>query len=128
MQFPCACPEVPVRDLAAALACYRDQFGFAVDWSDERIGLAGVSRGEARLFVASDEYRACLGNRGPIVLWINLSSRAEVDALYAQWAGAGARVAAAPKAQPYKLYEFSAYDIDGNVLRVFYDFAWEQGP
>jgi hypothetical protein len=27
---------------------------------------------------------------------------------------------------PHKLYEFFAEDIDGNFLRVFYDFAWEE--
>lgn len=126
MHFPAACPEIPVESLAAALACYRDQLGFTIDWSDEQLGLAGLSRGDSRLFMASAAYRSVLGNRGPIVLWLNLSGRGEVDALHAEWARAGARVAGPPKAMPHKLYEFFAEDIDGNVLRVFYDFAWEE--
>jgi predicted lactoylglutathione lyase len=72
------------------------------------------------------EYRSVLGIQGPIVLWLNLSNRAEVDALHAQWAAAGARIADPPEAKPHKLYEFFAQDIDGNYFRVFYDFAWEQ--
>ena len=73
------------------------------------------------------EYRSVLGIQGPIVLWLNLSNRAEVDALHAQWAAAGARIAEPPEAKPYnKLYEFFAQDIDGNYFRVFYDFAWEE--
>jgi len=57
----------------------------------------------------------------------NLSNRAEVDALHAQWAAAEARIAGPPEAKPYnKLYEFFAQGIDGNYFRVFYDFAWEE--
>jgi len=127
MQFPAACPEVPVQRLAEALAYYRDQLGFTVDWSDEGIGLAGLSQGDSRLFMSTVlEEREPPGARGPIVLWLNLSNRAEVDALHARWSGAGAVIAAAPEAKPWRLYEFLAQDLDGNSLRVFYDFGWEE--
>lgn len=126
MQLPPPCPEVPVLDLSEALAYYRDRLGFSVDWSDEQLGLAGLSRGEARIFLADAGYRSGLGNRGPIVLWLNLASRAEIDALHAEWAAAGAGIAAPPEAKPFKLYEFLARDADGNHLRIFYDFAWEE--
>lgn len=126
MQFPSLCPEVPVLSLIAALDYYRDQFGFTIDWSDEQLGLAGLSRGDSRIFMSTDEYRSALGLRGPIILWLNLSSRAEVDMLHAQWAAAGARIAGPPEAKPFKLYEFFAQDIDGNYIRVFYDFGWEE--
>lgn len=126
MQFPIACPEVPVGDLAAAIAYYRDRLGFAEDWSDLELGLAGVSRGEARLFLADAGYRTALGNDAPILLWINLANRKEVDALHAQWRDSGAHIVSPPTAQPYRLYEFLARDGDGNHLRVFYDFGWEE--
>ncbi|CAN5517797.1 hypothetical protein BH09PSE4_BH09PSE4_01820 [soil metagenome] len=125
MHFPAACPEIPVSALSAALPYYRDRLGFAVDWSDEGLGLAGLSRGDSRLFVTSADYRAELGNRGPTVLWLNLANRGEVAKLHAEWAAAGADIAAPPEAKPYKLYEFLARDQDGNVLRIFYDFGWE---
>lgn len=128
MQFPTACAEVPVRDLAHALACYRDRLGFTVDWSDDALGLAGVSRGAARLFLATAEFREHYGNAGPVVLWLNLANRDEVDALHAQWAAAGAAIVSPPTAMPYKLYEFVAHDADANVFRVFYDFGWEEQP
>ena len=74
-------------------------------------------------------YRSGLGNQTPIVLWLNLSSRAEVDTLHDEWKAAGAHIANAPAAKPYKLYEFFAQDLDGNFFRVFYDFGWEEaGP
>lgn len=126
MRIPPVCPEVPVSALATAAAYYRDRFGFTIDWADEVLGLAGVSRGETRLFLAAAGYRATLGNHAPIVLWLNLCDRDEVDALYAEWSASGAKITAPPCAKPYKLYEFFARDIDANVLRVFYDFAWEE--
>ena len=126
MDFPAPCPEIPIADLADALAYYRDRLGFEIDWSDEALGLAGISRGEARLFMATAAFRDGQSNAGPLVLWINLSGRAEIDALHAEWAAAGAEIVAAPEAKPWKLYEFLARDLDGNVLRASYDFAWEE--
>jgi len=126
MQFPPICPEVPVANLGPALAYYRDQLGFAVDWSDEDLGLAGLSRGDTRIFMAATQFRSHFGSQGPIVLWLNLSSRAEVDALHAQWVQSGVNVTAPPSPKEYKLYEFFAHDIDKNLFRVFYDFGWEE--
>lgn len=126
MQFPAACPEIPVHDLASAIAYYRDRLGFTEDWSNAELGLGGVSRGDARLFLADAGYRSAFGNSGPVQVWINLASRVEVDALHAQWQEAGAVITQPPTAQPYLLYEFFALDVDGNRLRVFYDFGWEE--
>ena len=115
-----------MAELAPALAYYRDCLGFAVDWANKELGLAGLSQGDSRLFMSSAHYRAGQAAAGPVVVWYNLSSRAEIDELHATWSANGARIAAPPAAKPWKLYEFSAHDLDGNVLRVFYDFAWEE--
>jgi catechol 2,3-dioxygenase-like lactoylglutathione lyase family enzyme len=120
--FPAACPEVPVADLEAALADYRDRLGFAVDWSDVALGLCQVSRGSSRFFLATQGFRQA----GPIRLWINLDNRAQVDALYAEWTAKGVTVAGPPEPRPWKLHEFTAEDADGNLLRVLYDFGWEE--
>jgi uncharacterized glyoxalase superfamily protein PhnB len=124
--IPPACPEIPVAKLAPALAYYRDSLGFSIDWADEEHGLAGVSQGHCRLFLASARHRSGQANTGPIVIWLNLSGRDEIDALFERWSATGARIAEPPAAKPWKLYEFFARDLDGNVLRVFYDFAWEE--
>ncbi|MEN2709272.1 VOC family protein [Sphingomonas sp. NPDC092331] len=126
MSFPAACPEIPVSDLAAALDWYRTRLAFTIDWSDEALGLAGVSRGASRMFLSNAAYRAHLGNAPPLVLWLNLNGRAEVDALHAEWSERGVAIDAPPRAEPWKLYEFFAADPDGNRFRVFYDFAWEE--
>jgi len=123
--FPPACPQVPVAELGPALAYYRDCLGFTIDWADEGLGLAGLSQGESRLFMAAAKYRSPQPFDGPVVMWLNPTSRAEVDAIHARWSTAGARIAEAPEDKPWKLHEFSASDLDGNVLRVFYDLGWE---
>lgn len=125
IRFPPACPEVPVTELTAALACYRDRMGFAIDGSGQELGLAGLSLGKARIFLSDTAFRARSGNRPPVMLPFNPSSRAEVDAIHAAWSAAGAHIASPPQAQPYKRYEFFAQDPDGNGLRVFYDFGGE---
>jgi hypothetical protein len=61
----------------------------------------------------------------PVTIWLNLNSKAEVDGLHEAWKNRGARIVAAPESKPWNLHEFTAADLDGNLLRVFYDFAWE---
>jgi uncharacterized glyoxalase superfamily protein PhnB len=127
VKFPPACPEIPVSELAPALAYYRDCLGFTVDWADEELGLAGLSQGASRVFMGAAHYRAHLETGGgPLAIWLNMANREEVDSLYARWRVAGAKLDRPPAAKPHKLYEFLAFDLDGNVLRVFYDFAWEE--
>jgi uncharacterized glyoxalase superfamily protein PhnB len=126
MQSPPACPEIPVAELAPALAYWRDRLGFTIDWAVDEMGLAGLSREDSRLFMGDAKFRAGLGTAGPVVIWLNLANRDEVDALHREWADAGAEIVAPPGPRPYKLYEFLARDPDGNLLRVFYDFGWEE--
>jgi predicted lactoylglutathione lyase len=126
MQFPSPCPEIPVADLMAAVAYYRDKLGFNVGWAEEQAGFAGLYRGDTRLFLTTPAFRSREEFRGPIVLWLNLNNRAEIDALHDEWAKVGAIIDNPPQAMDYKLYEFYARDIDGNYFRVFYDFAWEE--
>ena len=62
------------------------------------------------------------GNTGPILFWLNLGSRAEVDALYAEWNASQAIIVSPPEDKPWNLREFTIADPDGNRIRVFYDF------
>jgi predicted lactoylglutathione lyase len=121
-RFPGAVPEVPVERIAAAAAYYQ-RLGFALDWGDDALGLAGISRGDCRMFLASAAYRRARGNVGPALVWLNLDSREEVDALHREWSASGARILSAPESKPYGLHEFTAVDLDGNLFRVFHDFA-----
>jgi catechol 2,3-dioxygenase-like lactoylglutathione lyase family enzyme len=123
--FPGAVPEIPVSDVARAAEYYRNQLGFALDWGGEDGGIAGVSRGSCRLFLTSLAFRAQHGNESPVLVWLNLESRQEVDDLHEAWSRSGSRIVARPESKPWKLHEFTVADLDGNLFRVFYDFAWE---
>ena len=121
--LPGAVPEIPVSDLTAATTYYRDTLGFAVDWIESDIDLAGISRGDCRLFLAGSSFREERGNVGPVVTWLNLGSKPEVDALHRAWLTTNAILLSAPESKPWGLHEFTAADPDGNQFRVFYDFA-----
>lgn len=120
--FPAAVPEIPVIDMNAALDYYRDKFGFNIDWGGAD-GIAGISKGQCRMFVTDSAFRAQHGNASPVMIWLNLNSKAEVDELYGIWNAAGANLISPPESKPWKLHEFTASDPDGNLFRVFYDFS-----
>lgn len=122
MKFPAAVPEIPAASVDNAAAYYVHTLGFTLDWGDEQGGIAGISRGNCRLFIANRAFRESYGNVGPILFWLNLESKAEVDELFAEWKATHARIVSAPEDKPWKLREFTAADLDGNLLRVFYDF------
>lgn len=121
--FPSAAPEIPVNDVASAALYYERRLGFHWDWGNEGIGQ--VSRGDCRLLLTDSAFRTGGVARAPVVIWINLSNKTEVDALHQAWSEAGARIVAIPESKPWNLHEFIAADLDGNLFRVFYDFAWE---
>lgn len=121
--LPQAIPEIPVSDVTMAAAHYVEALGFHLDWYSEGDGIGGISCGACRLFLTSPSFRGSDAHRGKSVIWLNLESKAEVDALYERWRQAGARIAAAPEDKPWRLREFTALDLDGNHLRVFYDFT-----
>ena len=122
-KLPGAVPEIPVSDVVAAAEYYREKLGFSIDWLDPGIALAGVSRDQCRLFLAGPAFRAQSGNVGPVVTWLNLDGKAEVDDLHRAWRSTRATVLADPDSKPWGLHEFTAADLDGNRFRIFYDFA-----
>ena len=121
--FPGAVPEIPVKDLNKAIAYYQHNLGFTLDWGEDELGLAGISKGNCRIFLANQEFRKHYGNAGPALTWLNLASKEEVDELYRAWNASEAELISAPESKPYGLHEFTATDLDGNLFRVFYDFA-----
>lgn len=119
--FPSAVPEIPVSDMQLALAYYRDKLGFTVDWGDDGGGIAGISQGDCRLFLTDGTIRGYFHNQPPVVVWLNLQSREDVDALHEVWAGRGASILQAPASNAEShLHEFIATDPDGNFIRAFF--------
>ena len=124
--FPQAVPEIPVTNVEKAADYYVKVLGFSFDWGNDEGGIGGISQGDCRIFLTNPSFRQYYGNLGiPIVIWLNLESKLEVDELYDRWHKAGAKILAKPEDKPWNLREFTAADLDGNHLRVFYDFSSE---
>jgi len=122
-EFPAAVPEIPVTDMNLALDYYQRKLGFEIDWGGADGGIAGISKGHCRMFLTDRDFREHHGNAPPVLIWFNLNSRDEVDELYEIWNAAEARIISPPASKSYKLHEFTASDLDGNLFRVFYDFS-----
>jgi len=123
MKFPTPVPEIPAANVDQAAAYYVKTLGFTLDWGGDQGGIAGISRGNCRLFITNRSFQEHYGNTGTILFWLNLDSKAEVDELFAEWKAAQAKIVSAPEDKPWKLREFLAADLDGNLIRVFYDFS-----
>ena len=121
--FPGAVPEIPVSNMEAALDYYKSCLGFNVDWGGNDDGISGISREQCRMFLTNSAFREGRANSSPVVIWLNLESKAEVDAQYAEWQASGAKITAQPESKPWLLHEFSVTDLDGNIFRVFYDYS-----
>jgi predicted lactoylglutathione lyase len=122
-EFPQAVPEIPVTEMDQALDYYEHKLGFNIDWGGSDGGIAGISKGYCRMFLTDTAFRTHRGNGPPVMIWLNLDSKQEVDELYEIWKASEARLISSPESKPWKLHEFTASDLDGNLFRVFYDFS-----
>ena len=122
-EFPAAVPEIPVSDMNGALEYYQAKLGFNIDWGGADGSIAGISKGQCRMFLTDSDFRAQHANAPPVMIWLNFGSKDEVDELYEIWNAGGANIISAPESKPWKLHEFTVSDLDGNLFRVFYDFS-----
>ena len=121
--FPGAVPEIPVIDINKAAAYYESNLGFSIDWGGEDGGIAGISKGHCRMFLTNGAFRQQYGNAGPVMIWLNLDSKEEVNELCKLWSASQAKIVSPPESKQWGLQEFTVADLDGNLFRVFYDFA-----
>ena len=122
-EFPAAVPEIPVSDLKKAAAYYHDILGFNIDWGGEDGGIIGISKGNCRMFLTTEEFRKHYQNIGRALVWINLDSKEQVNELFHVWSASKATIVSQPESKAWGLHEFTVADSDGNLFRVFYDFA-----
>ncbi len=98
-------PIIPVRNVAAALAWYRDALGFDILWDME--GAAGLSLGNGQLMLIEGQ-----GHFGTWI-WIGV---ADAIAAHKELVSRGATIRHAPLNFPWAL-EFQVIDPDGNIIR-----------
>jgi len=118
-KLPAPVPELPVADIRTATTAYASQMGFNVDWTYED-DLAGISRDAARVFLRRRTPRESQDGYS-VLIWLNMASASEVDELHGEWNARGVRIVDELRTTPYRLREFTAQDLDGNRLRVFFD-------
>ena len=123
--FPQAVPEIPVTSVDKAAEYYVKVLGFSFDWGHDDGGIGGISQGNCRMFLTNAPFRAVHGPNAPVIVWLNLDSKQDVDDLFERWREAGAQIVEPVEDKPWNLREFRVADPDGNQLRVFYDFNWE---
>jgi uncharacterized glyoxalase superfamily protein PhnB len=107
-QLEKALPELPVDDVATALAHYRDVLGFRVDHAQDDIAVMYRDAVTVLLVARTIEHRGI----GSLYSYVR-----DVDALFAELVASGADVHGEPVSQPWGLREFDVRDPFGNRLR-----------
>lgn len=102
-------PELPVRDLAAAIAHCTDVLGFRLDFTwGEPATFAGVSLDRASVFLNQQA-----GDPPPATVFFFVD---DVDALHALHAARGAALECAPEDRVYHVRDYSLRTPDGHRL------------
>ena len=103
----CTIPILPVADLAASVAFYRDTLGFKLDWGDVQAdSVCSVSRDGRPIMLMKQAAPV-----SPTWVWIGL----EDESLFDDYPAKGVRVVQEPRNRPWA-YEMKVADLDGNVL------------
>jgi catechol 2,3-dioxygenase-like lactoylglutathione lyase family enzyme len=100
-----ALPELPVDDVAAAVAHYRDVLGFHINYQQDDLGVMDRDRVTVLLIPR----RA--GQSGAFEAYIH-----DADALHAELTAKGANVLGSPVSHPWGLRTFQVLDLCGNRI------------
>jgi catechol 2,3-dioxygenase-like lactoylglutathione lyase family enzyme len=108
-------PELPVPDVDASLAYYRDILGFRIEGrhlgETGEVEFGSVLRGRTNIYISK--------KNDPIAksyCWIGVD---EVDDLCATLTANGARVVEGPADKPWDYRQFTLEDINGHSLTFF---------
>jgi len=101
-------PELPVLDVAVAVAHYRDVLGFHINHQQDDLGVMDRDRITVLLIPRTDN-RPGIGSAYVYV--------EDADALYAELRAKGANIQGEPVSHPWGLRDFAVLDPDGNRLR-----------
>jgi predicted enzyme related to lactoylglutathione lyase len=100
-------PELPLDDVAAGVAHYRDVLGFGVNYAQHDIAV--MDRDRVRVLLIARTARH--GGIGSCYVYVE-----DADALHAELVARGARVQGAPVSHPWGLRDFHVLDPEGNRI------------
>lgn len=101
-------PGLPLDNVAAGVAHYRDVLGFSINYQQHDLGV--MDRDDVRvLLIARTEKHKGIGSAYVYV--------EDADALYAELKAKGANVQGEPVSWPWGLRDFRVLDTEGNEIR-----------
>jgi catechol 2,3-dioxygenase-like lactoylglutathione lyase family enzyme len=103
-----ALPELPVDDVEAAVAYYRDVLGFHVNYAQHDLGVMDRDAVTVLLIARTARHTGI----GSCYMYIR-----DADALHAELVARGATVLCEPVSHPWGLRDFEVLDLVGNRLR-----------
>jgi catechol 2,3-dioxygenase-like lactoylglutathione lyase family enzyme len=100
-------PQLPLDDVAAGVAWYRDVLGFRINYQQDDLGV--MDRDSVTLLLIARTRRHT--GIGSFSVYIN-----DADALYAELKSRDANVQGAPVSHPWGLRDFDVLDPEGNRI------------
>ncbi len=100
-------PELPLTDVPAGVAYYRDVLGFKINHAQDDLGVMDRDAITLLLIPKTERHKGI----GSCYVYIR-----DADALYADLRAKGANVQGEPVSHPWGLRDFSVLDLEGNQI------------
>jgi uncharacterized glyoxalase superfamily protein PhnB len=100
-------PELPLKDVPAGVAHYRDVLGFSINYQQQDLGVM-YRDSVTLLLVQKTPDRHSIGS---CYVYIR-----DADALHAELVAKGANVQGEPVSKPWGLRDFAVLDLEGNCI------------
>ena len=100
-------PELPLANVPAGVAYYRDILGFKINYTQDDLGVMYRDAITLLLIARTDQHSGI----GSCYVYIR-----DADALHAELRAKGANVQAEPVSHPWGLRDFSVLDLEGNRI------------
>ena len=119
-------PVLAVRDMARAVAFYRDKLGFHVDFVEGDPPLharvcADPSHASPTIHIRFEPLPPEAAPNPSVYLWLHVGTR--LDRLFEIYRDRGVKIVHEPEDQPWGLRQFIIEDCDGYVLRFSAEIA-----
>jgi uncharacterized glyoxalase superfamily protein PhnB len=100
-------PELPLANIAAGIAHYRDVLGFSINYAQDDFGVMYRDAVTLLLIPKTERHKGI----GSCYVYVR-----DADALHAELRAKGADVQGEPVSHPWGLRDFSALDLEGNQI------------